>query len=599
MIKGPSKSVQIPIFPDSGASICLAGTKHLHLLGIHSDNLIPCRKKVTAVGGSILVCYGWLPIKFQIGNHITNQPLYICEKVDRIYFSRQGCIETTIIPNSFPHPAVNSISSEVAACHDIQTQCTPPPPKPKQLPFPATEANVPKLKQYILEKFETSAFNKSSPFPAMNTPPAHIHLKPEAIPVAHHVPIPIPIHWKEQVRSSLQKDVENGIIEPVPIGEPVTWSSRMVIIQKKDGRPRRTVDLQKLNAQCDRETHHCQCPFQLACQVPPNTKKTILDAVDGFYAIPLDEESRNLTTFITEWGRYRYLRLPQGYLAATDAYTRRYDEIIKDIPRKVKIVDDTLLYDHDIEQSFYHTWEYLTLCADNGIVINKDKFQFCMDEVTFAGLKVTKNGIAPSDSILSAIKDFPRPTDLTSARSWFGVVNQVSWAYSISPVMQPFRELVKVNSKFHWNDALDKLFQESKQLLLSKVSDGIRMFDINRYTCVQSDWSKEGIGYLLLQQHCDCPLDKAPVCCPDGWKMIYAGSRFTHPAESRYSPTEGESLAVAWSLEHSRLFTLGCKNLIVSTDHRPLLGIFCDRDLGSITNPRISNMGNLKACGKC
>ena len=110
-----------------------------------------------------------------------------------------------------------------------------------------------------------------------------------------------------------------------------------------------------------RETHHCQSPFQLACQVPPQTKKTLLDTVDWFHPIPLDDSSKKLTTFITEWGQYHNCRLPQGYLAATNAYTGHYNEIIKDVPNKIKIVDETLLYDNDIETSFYHTWYYLTL----------------------------------------------------------------------------------------------------------------------------------------------------------------------------------------------------------------------------------------------
>ena len=72
--------------------------------------------------------------------------------------------------------------------------------------------------------------------------------------------------------------------------------------------------------------------------------------------IPLDNESQPLTTFITKWGRFMYLRMLQGYLASGDAYTHRYNEIIKDTPCKVKIVDDTLLYDSSIEGAFYHTF---------------------------------------------------------------------------------------------------------------------------------------------------------------------------------------------------------------------------------------------------
>ena len=256
----------------------------------------------------------------------------------------------------------------------------------------------------------------------------------------------------------------------------------------------------------------------------------------------------------------------------------------------MKIVDDALLHSLGIEQSFWDTWDYLTLCAVNGVTINVDKIQFCQDEVEFAGLNIEKEGITPSKSILAAISDFPTPTDLTSARSWFGLVNQVSWAYSISPIMEPFHDLIKPKCTFFWDETLDKLFQASKQEILNKISDGVKSFELGRRTALQTDWCKHGIGYLLLQKHCACSNKDNVRCCPEGWKLIYAGSRFTKDAETRYRPTEGEALAVAWGLENSRMFTLGCTDLLVSTDHQPLLGIFKDRDLNSIKNPRIQDL---------
>jgi hypothetical protein len=228
------------------------------------------------------------------------------------------------------------------------------------------------------------------------------------------------------------------------------------------------------------------------------------------------------------------------------------------------------------------------LCAKNGIVINKNKFVFCQNTVEFAGLTITPHGISPSPKLLASIKDFPSPKNLTDARSWFGLVNQTAWAYSISPIMQPFRELVKKNSKFTWDEHLEEIFKHSKNILIGKVEEGIRSFDVNRRTCIQTDLSKDGIGYLLLQQYCDCALDN--VCCPEGWKLVFAGSRFATPTESRYSPTEGEALAVAWGLENARMFILGCKELFVITDHKPFLGILKDRDLSSIPNPRICSL---------
>ena len=120
----------------------------------------------------------------------------------------------------------------------------------------------------------------------------HIHLKPGAIPYAVHSPIPVPHHEKETIKAQLDSYVARGIIRRVPIGTPVVWCAQMVVTHRKDGRPRIVVDYQRLNRQCFRETHHFAPPFHLASHVSPNTKKTVIDAVDSYHSVELDEESQ-------------------------------------------------------------------------------------------------------------------------------------------------------------------------------------------------------------------------------------------------------------------------------------------------------------------
>ncbi|VDH97839.1 Hypothetical predicted protein [Mytilus galloprovincialis] len=59
-------------------------------------------------------------------------------------------------------------------------------------------------------------------------------------------------------------------------------------------------------------------------------------------------------------------------------------------------------------------------------------------------------------------------------------------------------------------------------------------------TCLATDWSVDGIGFFLMQKYCQCS-SKTPTCCNDGWKLCLVGSRFTHPAESRYAPIEEDN----------------------------------------------------------
>ena len=173
----------------------------------------------------------------------------------------------------------------------------------------------------------------------MEGPPLHLMIDPDAKPVAHHSPIPVPLHWHDEVKAGLDQDVRLGVLEEVPIGEPVTWCHRMVVCPKKNGQPRRTIDFQSLNAHAVRETHHTPSPFLQARSVPPGTIKSVLDAWNGYHSVPLREDDRHLTTFITPWGRYRYKTAPQGYIASGDAYTRRYDAIVADITNNMFVCE--------------------------------------------------------------------------------------------------------------------------------------------------------------------------------------------------------------------------------------------------------------------
>ena len=169
------------------------------------------------------------------------------------------------------------------------------------------------------------------------------------------------------------------------MGTPVTWCHRMVVCAKKTGEPRRTVDFQSLNTHATRETHHTQSPFHQARAVPQGKLKTVFDAWNGYHSVPLHPDDRHLTTFITPWGRYRYCVTPQGYIASGDGYSRRYDEIVADIPQKTKCIDDTLLWADTMEESFFQAIHWLDVCGKNGITLNPDKFTFCRPEVEFAG----------------------------------------------------------------------------------------------------------------------------------------------------------------------------------------------------------------------
>ena len=87
-----------------------------------------------------------------------------------------------------------------------------------------------------------------------------------------------------------------------------------------------------------------------------------------------------------------------------------------------------------------------------------------------------------------------------------------------------------------------------------------------------------------MQKHCRCPGPPVPVCCKTGWITVYCGSKFNTPAESRCTPVEGEGFAAVHGLEKCSPFILGHPNLLLALDHKPLIKIFGNASLESISS---------------
>ena len=155
--------------------------------------------------------------------------------------------------------------------------------------------------------------------------------------------------------------------------------------------------------------------------------------------------------------------------------------------------------------------------------------------------------------------------------------------------MEVFRPLLKPKAKFEWTPELDHAFTRSKEEIISKIIQGIKTFDPSLTTCLATDYSKSGIGFHLLQKKCSCS-NITPICCKDGWSIVFAGSRFLNDAETRYAAIEGEALSASWAMSKCKHFLLGCKNFVLAVDHRPLLGVLNDKSLGDVENPRLQRL---------
>ena len=99
-----------------------------------------------------------------------------------------------------------------------------------------------------------------------------------------------------------------------------------------------------------REVHPIPKVDETLAQLAGATVFSKLDANSGFWQIPLDEESRLLTTFITSFGRYCFNKLPFGISSAPELFQRRMSTILEGLDGVLCQPDDVLIFGANKEE---------------------------------------------------------------------------------------------------------------------------------------------------------------------------------------------------------------------------------------------------------
>ena len=173
-----------------------------------------------------------------------------------------------------------------------------------------------------------------------------IKLREDAKPFAIHRARPIPFAQRDAVKATLDKMVRDGVITPV--SEPKQRTHPMVVAVKSNCKPRVCGDLTMLNKYVDRPIFPTRTPKDAISTIPNQCRYfTTVDAVQFYHQIPLNLDSQKLTSFITPWGRFMYLRGTMGLNG--DEYCRRGEEAVGDLENTIKVVDDVLQFHDDFK----------------------------------------------------------------------------------------------------------------------------------------------------------------------------------------------------------------------------------------------------------
>ncbi len=311
------------------------------------------------------------------------------------------------------------------------------------------------------------------------------------------------------------------------------WRSRIVLVKKKDGGWRTTIDYRKVNEMMVADRYPMPRTDEILDSLHGAKYFSKLDMTDGFWQIRLDEESKEFTGFATRSKFWKWRVLPMGMKNSSGAFQRKMDKVLGNLKWKSVMcyIDDLIIYSKTFEEHLQHIQEVMERLEEAGMYIKLSKCAFGMESIDFLGHTISKEGVQADPKKIKAVSNMPAPKDGNGIRRFLGMASFYRrYIKNFAARTDKLRELTHKNTIFSWTKEHQEEFEDIKSAL---VSNPVMAFpDWNKKFVLATDASYKGIGAVLSQEY------------PQGERVIAYASRSINNHEVNYGITKLEALAV-------------------------------------------------------
>ena len=345
-----------------------------------------------------------------------------------------------------------------------------------------------------------------------------------------------------------------GVIEPCQS----EWGSNIVLVKKKDGSVRFCVDYRRLNNVTQKDVYPLPrvetCLDTLSNAVWFST----FDMRSGFHQVPVNPRDVNKTTFVCHKGSFRFPKMPFGLCNAPATFQRLMDTVLAGLNFEICLayLDDIIVFSRDVESHLARLTQLFQKLREANLKLKPSKCCLLQRRVTFLGYVISQNGVETDPDKISAVVNWPVPTNLRQSRAFVGLCQYYRrFVPNFSEVAKPLHDLTKKGARFQWTDDCQRAFDGLKSAL-----SGATVLALPRDEgdfILDCDASEVAIGAVLSQVQNG---EERPIC--------YA-SQLYNRHEKNYNVTRKELLAVVTFVKKFRQYLLG-RPFTIRTDHAAL-----------------------------
>ena len=227
-----------------------------------------------------------------------------------------------------------------------------------------------------------------------------------------------PLELKE-LKLQLQELLEKGFIRP----SVSPWGSPVLFVKKKDGTLRLCIDYRQLKKLTVKNKYPLPRIDDLFDQLKGASIFSNIDLRSGYHQLKIKDVDVHKTTFRMRYGHYEFLVMSFGLTNAPVAFMDLMNRVFRPYVDQfvVVFIDDILVYSKDRENHDTHLRVVLETLRKEHLYAKLSKCEFWLDEVSFLGHIVSKEGIRVDPKKIEVIVEWKPPRNVIEVSSFLGL----------------------------------------------------------------------------------------------------------------------------------------------------------------------------------
>ncbi|KAM7311134.1 uncharacterized protein ISCGN_008041 [Ixodes scapularis] len=255
---------------------------------------------------------------------------------------------------------------------------------------------------------------------------------------------------------------------------------------------------------------------------------------------------------------FEFTRMPFGLTGAPMTSQRLMDRVLGEARWSYAMAyrDDIVVYSDTFEDHMRHLEDVLERLRAAGITLNPNKAQVPKTRISLLGFTIDRGHRLALPGKTPGTSGVPGADGRQLSAPLYSMINfYCQFIPGCAAFQAPLSRLLRKSAKWDWGPEQQDAFGSLAVALVATAN--LKLPDLNRSFVIQTDASVRGLGAVLLQEH------------EGALRPVALASRSLTPAETRYTVTVRECLAMVFALRKFDMFVDGT-TFVIETDHAAL-----------------------------